>query len=123
MSDSPAERTEADAADPPIALRPGPLAPWLTAAALTWLARAITDGLQPAFGEPLVLRWLRAASDHPLRLAGGMGLLLWAFWPRRARGVRAGRARGLREPAEGPPTGRPRPIPEPELATTPPERV
>jgi hypothetical protein len=36
-------------------------------------------------GEPLLLRWLRGVTDHPLRAGTAFALALWAFLPFRPR--------------------------------------
>ncbi len=37
--------------------------------------------LRPEAGEPWVLRWLRVAVDHPLRMVLALGLVDWALRP------------------------------------------
>jgi len=50
-----------------------------------WSATWATTLVAPEGDEPLPLRWLRAAADHPLR-TGLAGVCLARAWPRGERG-------------------------------------
>jgi hypothetical protein len=58
---------------------------WLAAAAFGASGAALLsllDGaLEPAGGEPLALRWARAAADHPVRTAAAGACLFLALAP------------------------------------------
>ena len=49
---------------------------------LVWAAiAAFVEGLPPASGEPVPLRWLRKLGEHGLRTSVGTGLVLSALAP------------------------------------------
>jgi len=58
---------------------------YLLTAAATWLLLALLDSQPAAYGEPLALRWLRTASDHPIRTILAASLALRALGPRTRR--------------------------------------
>ena len=43
------------------------------------MTRLVLAGIAPRAGEPLALRWLRAAGDHPLRTAAALAALAWTL--------------------------------------------
>jgi hypothetical protein len=63
--------------------------------------RALAGALEPERGEPLWLRWLRAAADHPVR-TGAAVLLLHAAAVPRGRLAAPDAPEGPQEETEGP---------------------
>jgi hypothetical protein len=50
-------------------------------AGCAFLARLADQALAPEAGEPLLLRWVRAAADHPVRTAAAAACLALALRP------------------------------------------
>jgi len=55
----------------------------LTGLAALIVCQGLDARLEPRPGEPLALRWARAAADHPVRTPLAFWLLVTAFLPRR----------------------------------------
>lgn len=55
---------------------------------LAWLVvREGLRGVENNWGEPLALRWLRKAAEHPIRTPLALFFIASSFAPRRARGT------------------------------------
>ena len=55
----------------------------LAVAVLQCVASVVLAHTPPTLGEPLALRWLRTAEDHPVRSPAALLCLLLALRPRR----------------------------------------
>lgn len=63
----------------------GALAAAAAGAGCAALAVLVDAGVGPSAGEPLALRWMRAAADHPVRTAAAGACLFLALRPRAPR--------------------------------------
>jgi hypothetical protein len=67
------------AADRPSTVRL--VAPELVAAVVTWTLLCLLEHCAPATpGEPLVLRWARTASEHPLRMSLAAAIAVYGLF-------------------------------------------
>ena len=75
---SPAEEGAASQASACAGPERGKLGPWIAAALLSFAIRGIDRAVELDAPEPVLLRWVRSADRHPLRLTLALGCLLLA---------------------------------------------
>ena len=69
---------------PPGAALPRSSIPYILITLGTFAVVTAVRAHAPAAGEELALRWLRTASDHPVRTLSALLLVTWALSPRRS---------------------------------------